>query len=49
MANKITAAASVVGSLSAIIKHLEVRRNQHPRLKRTDEAWNSIKGQLEKR
>jgi IS30 family transposase len=30
-------------------RHLEARRNQCPRHKMTDEARNSIKGQLEKR
>jgi IS30 family transposase len=30
-------------------RHLEARRNQRPRLKMTDEAWNMIKPQLEKR
>jgi IS30 family transposase len=30
-------------------RHLEARRNQCPCHKMTDEAWNSIKGQLEKR
>jgi IS30 family transposase len=30
-------------------RDLEAGRNQHPYLKMTDEAWHSIKGQLEKR
>jgi IS30 family transposase len=30
------------------VRHLEARRNQRPHLKMTDEAWHSIKGQLEK-
>jgi IS30 family transposase len=30
-------------------KHLEARRNQRPRLKMTDDAWNIVKPQLEKR
>jgi IS30 family transposase len=30
-------------------RHLEARRNQRPRLKMTDEAWNMVKGRLEKR
>ena len=30
-------------------KHLETRRNQCPHLKMTDEAWNVVKPQLEKR
>jgi IS30 family transposase len=29
-------------------RHLEVRRNQRPRLKIADEAWNTVKPQLEK-
>jgi IS30 family transposase len=33
----------------AEVRHLEARRNQRPRLKMTDEAWDSIKGRLEKR
>jgi IS30 family transposase len=32
----------------AEVIHLESRRNQHPRLKMSDETWRSIKGQLEK-
>ncbi|GMO43736.1 MAG: hypothetical protein Pg6C_05540 [Treponemataceae bacterium] len=30
-------------------RHLEERRNQRPRLKMTDEAWNIVKPQLEQR
>jgi IS30 family transposase len=30
-------------------RHLEAGRNQRPRLKMTDEAWNKVKLQLEKR
>jgi IS30 family transposase len=30
-------------------RHLEARRNQCPRLKMTDERWNTVKPQLEKR
>jgi IS30 family transposase len=30
-------------------RHLEARRNQCPRLKMTDEAWKTVKPQLEKR
>jgi IS30 family transposase len=40
------------GSYKPVIaeaRHLEARRNQRPCLKMTDEAWHSIKGQLEKR
>jgi IS30 family transposase len=30
-------------------RHLEARRNQCPRLKMSDEAWNKVKPQLKKR
>jgi IS30 family transposase len=30
-------------------RHLEARKNQRPRLKMTDEAWNKVRSQLEKR
>jgi IS30 family transposase len=30
-------------------RHLEARRNQRPHLKMSDEAWNKVKPQLEKR
>jgi IS30 family transposase len=35
--------------LIAEARHLEARRNQCPRLKMTDEAWNRVKQRLEKR
>jgi IS30 family transposase len=40
------------GSYNPVIagaQHLEAGRNQRPRFKMSDEAWHSIKGQLEKR
>jgi IS30 family transposase len=39
----------VYNPILAEIRHLEARRNQRPCLKITDEAWNKVKPQLEKR
>jgi IS30 family transposase len=39
----------IYNPILAEARHLEARRNQRPRLKMTDEAWNVIKPRLENR
>jgi IS30 family transposase len=41
--------AGMYNPIAAEVRRLEAGRNQRPRLKMTDEAWNTVKPQLEHR
>ncbi|MDR2602464.1 MAG: helix-turn-helix domain-containing protein [Spirochaetaceae bacterium] len=41
--------AGMYNLIAAEVRRLEAIRNQRPRLKTTDEAWNTVKPQLEHR